>query len=278
MKTPTLCVATGSLCLLAALACGDTVENPESETASASAGSRSTLSETTTDTTTGATLGPTNGTGGTGPGACPPLEPAPSTNCVSPGLTCTYDNCRAPEYRDGHTLSCLQGAWMLTSEELCDQEPPNCPASTSVIGQVCDASLTPGPCSAFDACGALGSAVCSGGIWTLSSSGLGASPPDGSAGAGNGDAAAAPAATGGAPIPLRCPGVPPEVGTSCCPASVPAICDYDSPSTATGGFMPDDMALVTTTGQGGSAGSPGADRPPPCLICSAQMVWQTCGE
>ena len=275
MRTLTPCLATGSLCLLVALACGDTVENPESDAAGNAGGSASTTSESTADATTDATMGPTTGTGGTGPSACPPLEPAAATSCVSPGMTCAYDNCVAPLYRARHTLSCLQGAWVLTSEELCEQEASDCPEFGFFLGQTCDASLTPGPCSGTDACSSAIWAICEGGVWTRSANGQRGLPPDGGAGAGMGGAAAgAIAATGGAPIPVSCPVTPPQPGTPCCPSSVPAICDYSIP---TAGLIPVDGSATSTTGQGGAAGSPGEGPVTPCLSCSARMVWETCG-
>jgi len=269
MRRPALIAFTTHVCLLAALACGDAVNNPDPEGSGGAGGSPSTTSPMTSSMTTGATGGSTTGTGGAPPSSCPPLEPAPNTSCTTPGLSCTYDNCTPPLYRNGLTLNCVLGAWVLMSEEICDAEPPACP-ELIVLGQTCDSSRTPGPCTWLDPCGSASSVVCSGGTWTrsLNQRGLPLPPEDEAA-----SAAGGVSATGGAPLPVSCPASPPEIGTPCCPAFVPPICDYADPSTATGGFIPSNDGTT-----GGSAGSPGEDPVPPCLVCSSQMDWQRCAQ
>lgn len=248
-------IASGLL-LCAAIACGDTQSGGNSGgSASSATGSNP------------STAGETTGTGGTTSSPwCPSIEPATGSACTEEGRACWFENCGAPDYRDGHELICVEGAWTLSLERLC-VNPERCPASnTFTVGQTCDAAATPGPCRGLDACSSTNLASCVDGVWVLTSS-LDEDadiaefflPATGGAGT------VGTATTGFVPPPPECPLDPPELGASCCPDRVPEVCAFDA---ATGG----------AGGAGGASGAGGTQAMPAtggCLACNrATMLWE----
>lgn len=206
------------------------------------------------DTGTGGdTSGQITGTGGTDSGSCPSIEPAIGASCEFDGQRCPFVNCEAPDYRDDHTLTCFDGAWALTAEVICDEEPSSCPATPPVRGQACDSDATPGPCTAIDACGGVQLAYCEGNVWTFEAND-GDSEPIAPGVGGASAVSTAVATTGITPELPECPINPPTLGTSCCPADYPEVCDYGSgsgssnfgvPAPAAGGASSTDAAATT---------------------------------
>lgn len=282
-------VGTGGLLWLLATGCGEKDGSPGSETANGSGGSASSTSATNSTgtetgpgigTTTGAmgsntVAGSTTGTGtsetstassgsmGTGgsSSSCPAIEPAPGTSCGEDGLSCTFTNCAAPNYRNDHTLICERGAWALASEVEC---LPDCPNPRPLIGSACEAQQTPGPCPVATGC-AVVEASCVDGVWSAAGvSDRLPMPPEGTGGS-----------SGIIGEPL-CPETVPEVYTPCCPAAFPDYCDYR-------GRRPDFLLppTGTTTGAQGSGGTVGdsataggTGAPGLCLACDpTRLEW-----
>lgn len=303
MRATSWLIVAGGFLIWNATACSGETEtsanSASSETSSGSGGSAD--SGTGGDgsggdgTTSADSAGENTGTGGTNSGSCPSLEPAVGSSCASEGEQCAFVNCVAPDYRDDHTLTCLNGAWALSAEVVCEEEADQCPASPPVRGRACDEATTPGPCTAVDACGSAQLAYCTNGVWVYEA-------PDGdadriapAAGGATVVGTAAPtgsATTGAVPEPElpECPLNPPVLGSPCCPSDYPALCDYasdgsagssgfDAPVPAAGGASSGDAATVqsatvvttiggtttdagtggsgsgTATGSGGFAGS-----------------------
>lgn len=240
------------LCLGLAFACGNTTRNDAHE--ATTNGPTTAAGPTTGGLTNGGT---STGSGGTTGTDCPSLEPAVGSGCSVVNRVCWYANCTAPEYRDYHELHCVDGAWTLAFSEACQVGP--CPAEPPVIQSYCDASVTPGPCSAVDACGEGREVVCSNWAWQTTDDKLPERPiTDGAGGAG----AAAP----------MCPAEPPYAGDRCCPRAVPERCDY------TGGD-PDGAAgasfLIDPTSTGSAGDAPYRLQ---CAVCTDQMYWSNCPQ
>lgn len=287
-------VGAGSLIWLVATACGETDGGSEAEMSANGAGGStsstgSTANETGADmdtvsgamgsstvgsstTGTGSTQTSTvaassMGAGGTSSSSCPGIEPTPGASCTDEGLSCTFTNCTAPNYRNDHTLSCEQGAWTLTSEVEC---LPDCPDPPPLVGASCEAEETPGPCPVATDCGVT-EALCIEGEWSLDSADRAPAPPDG-AGGGSGII--------GAPL---CPETAPGLYTDCCPANFPEFCDY------TGGagsdLLPPPSTTSTTTGAqgsggtaGGTGGTGGTGASGLCLACDpTRLEWVMSG-
>lgn len=286
----------GGLIWLVATACGETDGGSDPEMSSngsggstSSTGSTATQTGAASDTVSGAmgsntVGGSTTGTGttetsavgsgpmgagGTSSSSCPDIEPALGTNCDDAGLSCTFTNCTAPNYRNDHTLICEQGAWTLASEVEC---LANCPDTLPVVGSACEAQETPGPCPVETDCGTL-EAYCVEDEWSLNASDRAPAPPDG-AGGGSGII--------GAPL---CPETAPGLYTECCPANFPDHCDY------TGGagsdLLPPNTTSTTTGAQGsggnsgttgGTGGTGGTGASGLCLTCDpTRLEWVTSG-
>lgn len=283
-------VGAGSLIWLVATACGETNDASETEqasngsggstsstgaTGSGAMGSNTTGAVTGTGTTgpgTTATNGPGStsvGSGGTSSSSCPSVEPAIGASCADEGLSCTFTNCTAPNYRNDHTLSCEQGAWTLASEVEC---LANCPDTAPDIGSPCEIEETPGPCPVETACG-MTEAYCVEGAWSLSPSGSDRAPePPGGVGGSSGII--------GEPL---CPESQPASYTPCCPALTPDYCDY---RVGRSDLLPPNTVSTTTGAQGsggasgsasttgGTGGTGGTGATLFCLTCDrTQLVW-----
>ena len=243
------------------------------------------------------TSGQSSGTGGTASGSCPSVEPALGASCAPDAQSCLFINCVAPDYRDDHELTCVNGAWALTREAVCDEVAVACPPSTPVRGQACNAAETPGPCTTFDACGSVQLAYCTMGAWQYQTDdGADRIAPASGVG-GSGTTGAMPD-----PIPAECPLAAPTLGTPCCPSNHPPVCDYGSggssgdsefgaPVPAAGGASSGDagtvqsVALATTVGMGGTStsgaggsGMAGSPSVAECVTCGAEMVWEASDE
>ena len=245
--------------------------------------------------------GPNNGnSGGTGGGGnCPSLEPAEGTSCSQEFQVCDYVNCAPPDPRNDHTLECLNGAWALAAETVCDDVSFSCPPNV-YRGAYCSAPEGAGPCTVYDACGAFRDVYCTNGVWEYGSvdrdSDGAAPPPDGGGGVGTaiGTAPSATVTTSPPPVPT-CPDYAPIQGTGCCPSDYPAYCDYTdagsdsavvtaasiSTATVVGGFGGGAFGGSTvTTGNGGGAGTGGEDVAPivTCAVCDPEsLTWQPSG-
>jgi hypothetical protein len=270
---------------------GDTKNNADSSDSSSSSESGGANNSGSGGATSGETSGGPSGTGGTNVGSCPSIEPAVGSACSPERQACSYTNCVSPDFRDDHTLTCVGGAWALSSRAPCT-DAGQCPSVVPQIGASCLAASTPGPCSALDACSTLRPATCENGLWTFGAMSLGA----GGAGSriapidtGSADVGTATATTGILPDPPSCPENPPLVGQPCCPSSVPEYCYY-GPSVAAGGSagfgapvpaaggassaaQAASTTQSTTSGDAGSAGA-GADIAfLECVECSEDMRW-----
>ena len=271
----------GGLIWLMATACGETSGDSDKETSSGAEGAANdagSMGTTTTGnaaitgtpsasnassgsvgtSTTGASGSGSGGTGtgtGTGGTSCPNVEPAPGASCTDEGISCEFTNCVAPNFRNDHTLTCVDGAWVLADEVQC---LPGCPETPPVIGDTCDAAATPGPCPVTNACGT-SYAYCSSGEWSLQSSDRAPIPNPGPNGAGGSSDI----------IALICPNPAPAVGSDCCPSQYPSICDYTNGQGVPGAggsgswFAPPPgttgsqggAPATSTTGAGGATGS-----------------------
>jgi len=264
MKMTQWMAIAGGLWLWAVVACSGTTETSgNSEGPGAGSGGESGASDT-------ANSGQAGGTSGTTSPYCPGIEPSIGASCAPEGVQCSFANCMAPDFRDGHTVKCVEGLWALTAEMFCDQEPSDCPALLPMVGYVCDSAATPGPCTTLDACGSAHLAYCSNGAWTFDA-------PDGAedraapASGGAGSATVASATTG---VTTQCPVSAPVIGSPCCPTQVPGMCYYDvsvqavSTMVGTIGGGAVTGGMVTTGAGGASAGA--------CVTCSADMVWEEC--
>ena len=260
----------------------DATTDSQSQNTTSSETTGTTVSET-TGTTASETTGTTESTDAITTGAlpCPEVEPAPGSACVT-GQECIYYNCQAPDYRDDHRVTCIQGAWSLTeTTRICELTGNECPAIQPTPGGSCDPVATPGPCTAANPCGGLVQVYCTAGTWQYSSGdsttpgGGGATGVTGVTGA---STALATAAVGGATtgFPPVCPSTPPLVGSGCCPWQSPQFCSYSDTSTSVSsltavGSLTVVGTAVATTGAGttGSAPPPTTD----CLTCTVDMVW-----
>jgi hypothetical protein len=291
-----------------AVACGGSTEDADGTTDAASGGTDSgpnttgpdsggsgptTTGPTTTGpdsggsgpTTTGADAGGSAGTGGTTNSDCPSVEPAISAACEAGVPDCSYPNCVAPDYRDGHMLTCVNGAWALAQVTRCEGNGDQCPNSPAIQGAACDVSVTPGPCTGVDACGSARNMYCNEGRWSVVEVAE-IIPPTGGGGASSvGVAATVVTTTGG--IGGECPLEQPPVGQACCPASYPTTCDYlpDSGSDSVGTTGPASAAVGSFTGGYTSAGvtvttvttTGGAPVPVSCIYCDAgTSSWRLC--
>jgi hypothetical protein len=267
---------------------GSGSDGDSSDSSDSASGGSGTGGNTATSADSGSDAG---GTGGTNSASCPSVEPLQNSYCSDEGERCAYINCQPPRYGNDHTLTCMGSAWVLTDEVVCDI-PVSCPAGVA-SGAVCDASSTPGPCRASDACGMAQTLYCSDGRW-------GTTVPDGA----EDRAAPAPtgavgtvasATTGFVPTP-SCPADPPVLGSACCPSYYPETCDYSMGAGGSSGFgapAPGVGGAVSSTvistigpttadsssGSGGNfgAGGSGSAGAPPvaeCATCSADQVWE----
>jgi len=307
----------GGLIWLMATACGETSGDSDPETPSDSDSAANTTGSMGTATNgsamgagtpsaSNASNGTTTGTGGgasgdavtvtgtgggTGNTTCPTFEPAPGASCTDEGTSCEFTNCVAPDFRNDHTLTCVDGAWVLADEVEC---LPGCPETTPVIGDSCDETATPGPCPVTNACGTA-YAYCSAGEWSLQASGRVPMPDPNPDGAGGSSSI----------IALICPNPAPALGSACCPSRYPTFCDYESGQGVPGaggsgsGFAPPpgttgsqggaettsttDASGATSSGDGagasGSTGGTGATGAtgayvPLCMACDpTSMQW-----
>src|SRR5690606_15891160 len=143
---------------------------------------------------------------------CPSVEPARGSSCSADGQVCIYENCGAPEYRDGHELTCLNGAWTVVGETRCEDVPIERPPNV-YLGAYCGAPEGTGPCTVYDACGFFREVYCTNGYWQLPKDDEGAAPPDGfGGGSAVGTAPSATSATSAGPLP-QCPSYPPTEGS-----------------------------------------------------------------
>lgn len=301
ITTARLALSASGLCLGLVLACGGTTEShsnddsaddgpttdgPTTDGGPSNGGPVTTGGAVTTGgpvTTSGpvTTGGPTtaggNGGSGGGDNDCPSVEPAPGSGCSEPSQICSYPNCVAPDYRNGHDLECINGAWSVGSETVCDDVPLECPPNV-YLGASCDVPEGTGPCTVYDACGTFRQVYCTAGYWQYGPVGEDAAPPpDGGGGAGNAGTGPSGTFTSG-PIPApTCPEFPPTPGQACCPADYPAYCDYTGaidPGTtvgtqaATGGSF-----TVVSTGAGGTGS--GALPNLTCAVCSPNLTWES---
>jgi hypothetical protein len=251
-------------------------------------------------TTTTDSGGESGGTGGTTSASCPSVQPAVYSSCSVEQASCTYINCVAPNYRNDRVMLCVNGTWTLGSEEQCETEPTSCPATTIRAGQGCDSEVTPGPCSAIDACGGIQAAYCSEGVWSYDVARIERLvPATGDVGP-VGTAMGTTTTSGGTPPPPECPLDPPTLGAACCPANHPALCDYGSGSGGSSGFgapVPaaggaggagsttvggvDGAGDASSAGGGfgaGGSGAAGAPSTSDCVTCSADMVWEASSD
>lgn len=241
-------------------ACGSTTRNDVksdtsdagTDTTSAAGNTTGSGGSTTESVTAVGNTGSGTGTGGTTPNDCPSFEPAQGSTCTQANLRCFYENCQAPEYNDAHLLACSDGAWVLSDITTCQTN--ECP-EVAQPGTYCDASVTPGPCSFVDVCGASQEVECVDGSWQ----------------AGSAEERAAP---GEDPVAPVCPTYPPYLGYPCCPTQVPEICDYTAGTDGAAGasFL---INPATSTSGGGAA------EPPPsltCAVCTPDMTWHPCPE
>lgn len=296
-------VGAGGLIWLVATACGETKDGSDQEPSSnGSGGSASSTSSTGTETgadtdaasgamgsstvgsgtqgvgTTGTGTTETSavgsgsmGAGGTSSSNCPDVEPPLGASCADDGLSCTFTNCAAPNYRNDHTLSCVQGAWTLASEVEC---LANCPETPPVIGSPCQTEETPGPCAVENECG-MAEAYCVDDEWSLNPSAedRAPEPPDGAGGS-----------SGIIGEPL-CPETAPDLYSDCCPAHTPEYCDYAGGSGS--GLVPPETTTSTTGAQGsggtmgttgGTGGTGGTGASGLCLACDpTRMEWVVSG-
>jgi hypothetical protein len=250
------------LCLGLAFACGETTKNNAHD--ETTTGSTTATGPTNGGSVTGGptTSGTTTGGGGTTGSDCPSLEPAAGSACPMDNRVCAYDNCAAPDYRDYHELNCVNGAWVLAFTEACPVG--QCPADTPFVGSYCNAGVTPGPCSAVDACGEVREATCFDWTWQTLDNKL-PELPGTSAGGADG--------AGMDPVVPQCPVNPPYSGDRCCPGAVPERCDYtegDPDGAAGASFL---INPVTSTGGDGDA--PYVLQ---CAVCTDQMYWSSCPQ
>jgi len=257
MKRGMYPVGAGGLIWLMATACGETSSNSDPEpsdsdgaNATGSMGPATTGGAMGTGTPNASSAGDgavgssTTG-GGTAGASCPNFEPAPGASCPDEGVSCAFANCVEPNFRNNHTLTCQDGAWVLTDDVEC---LPDCPATPAVIGGFCDEAATPGPCPTPHPCGTA-YAYCSDGQWSLQVSGRAPEPnpgPDGAGGASD-------------IIALICPGTAPALGSDCCPSHYPSTCDYRGQGgSGVGGSGSGFAPPPGTTGAQGGASTTGA--------------------
>lgn len=272
-KTSWLAIA-GGLFIWSGFACSGQTESGTNLDSSSADGSSSEDSGSGTggsgttgnDTTSEDTSGQSSGTGGTNSASCPSVEPAVGSSCSPSAQSCSFINCVAPDYRDDHVMACINGAWALTSEVICDADPLPCPSSLPAQGQACDAASTPGPCSALDACGVVQFAYCTTGVWEFQSSDGAEDRAAPAPGTGGATVVGTATATTGADIPVQepvCPANPPTLGAACCPASFPEYCDYGAggaggnsgfgaPAPGVGGATSGDASAVASSTAVGS--------------------------
>lgn len=258
----------GGLIWLMATACGETSSNSDPDTTSDSDGANTAASTgpaTTGSSGTGTSsasnagdgaMGSSTTDGGTAGASCPNFEPAPGASCPDEGVSCAFTNCVEPNFRNDHTLTCQDGAWVLTDEVEC---LPGCPEMPAVIGGFCDPIATPGPCPTPNPCGTAYAYCSEEGQWSLPASDRAPEPNPGPNGAGGASDI----------IALICPDTAPTLGSDCCPSQYPNICDYRGQQSGAGGsgsgFAPPPgttgaqggAAATSTTGPTGATGSNG---------------------
>lgn len=193
------------------------------------------------------------------------------------GEVCQYINCLEPGDRDDHQLMCQMGAWVLTSTRRCEQAA--CPPGGPTLGGYCDSTVSPGPCTAIDACGFARQLSCINDTWQAD-----AEDSDVPQGAGGASGELPLPDTSGGVSPLVCPDYPPYWGSSCCPDNFPDVCDYRQPAMDGGAgasfiIIPSDpIDPGGSTGSGPNGGA-GASPPLDCAVCATDtMTWEPCEQ
>lgn len=266
-------VSASALCLGLLLACGGTTESSHGDDGGSNNGGDG----------GSAGIGGNGGIGGDGgsggtPSQCPSIEPAEGSGCADVDMVCSYANCSAPDYRDGHVLQCTDGAWLLVGTEPCTA-PEECPPYL-YLGSYCGPPESQGPCPYYDACGDVHDAYCVDHYWQPGAAAEDAAPPGGG-GASSAAATAISATITTGPPPVQCPAYPPYQGSACCPTNYPEFCDYsESGSDSVTSTQTSFGATNGGTGPATSGGAATSGGIPPllCAVCTSQMIWEACPE